>query len=426
MNIPKLDNSDKRISRLDYNRMASAAQESSNAVFIGGDSDDSCGNSVSTMVPDPELGFWARITDYCRDSMSLPLMDGNGNILYQWIENTRDTDGSGNLIWRDKEPTIESCRQSVLISTGVYRNAAREISTTAPASSKQSSCFAQPNQIVWMYPGFLQFDSNACADHEQLFITYQDGFAIAQSDWVEGTWRTSTGGTDDHVVCKRCIDMDGNVPFGPSFNIYFHKRNGNYDPAIFAAFTNDVGSYAADVITFRWDYVLEQFFCTSPDAYDDALLTVKSFYGSPGNVNNGWHCCDGTTPAGNKIGVALPDTRGLFTRATDKPSSGHLWSDTGGGAAEDYVGPADNTGGDAGAASWGVGGRAGVSSSHKEWGSDTPPATAKWITQTLSDVESWAGPAPADGSPQLDAAGNPINAVVCPPTYVLCQIIRYK
>ena len=415
--IPSLDQADKKVSRSDYNKLVGAADKAAKTFFVGGDDDNSAGNPVQTVTPDPELGFWARITDFCRGSDGKPLQDNLHNLLYQWIEATRDVDGSGNLVWRDRDPGSENCRLSVQIAVGVYRNAAREMSVTAPATN-QSACFAQPNQIVWMYPGYLAWDSTGCPDPEPLFVTFLDGFAIAQSDWVMGTWRTGTDsspGTDDYVTVKQCVDMDGSVQFGPAFNVYFHKRSGVYDPAIFGPYTNYYGTQRADVITYRWDYVQQQFFCTSPDAYDDQLGCVKFFWGNDiAGIGNGWNTCDGTTPGGTKIG-ALPDTRGYYTRALETQGD-TLWA--GGGT----QGLTTNVPGQA----LGAGGRCGTTNSLKTL-SDSVTGVAivkgggvQQMMEFPEDIEAWSGPA-SDGSPTPNN-----HVVVAPPTAIMQQIIRYK
>ena len=232
-----------------------------------------------------------------------------------------------------------------------------------------------------------------------------DHFAVAQSDWEVNM---VAGVSYPRVSVKKCDDMYGTNPQGNAFYVYFYQRGGGYCPAVFAS----AGSVPGDVITYRLDPLQSRFYCTSPDVYDDVLGTIKYIMLAPSNVTVrfGWSICDGSNPADNKLldalgnRLALPNTLGLFTRSIELADT--LWT---GGATE---GAATNHPGKA----VGAGGRIGVSSSRVADGASG--GSAQVVTQ-LEDVESWKG-APRDGGGITD------DAVVCPPCYVLTQIIRYK
>ena len=209
-------------------------------------------------------------------------------------------------------------------------------------------------------------------------------WCVAQSDW-------DLNAGSPKVSVKTCTDYLGGTAVGAAFDVYFVPRAGNYCPAVFAG----------DVLAVTWDAGQGRFVCDGPDGFDDALGTVKYFWpsGEHCTLGAGWHACDGSTPDGSKIG-ALPDTRGLFTRA--KEDADTLWT---GGAT---IGAADNSAG-------GGHPHVGVSSSRA---ADGAPESADNVVTQLEDVESWKGAA-HDGSTVNDA-------VVCPPCFVLQQIVRYK
>jgi hypothetical protein len=360
----------------------------------GLDNEPSMGNPI--ILSNRELKRWctARITGIATQSDgSTPLLDDQGCLQYTWVEEQRYYDGV-SPDWQDNSTVpLDMIRGSITDAPGIYRNLAHN------ANEER-----MPPSHVIMWAGCQISEM----DWEHVFYEEDRGFAVAQSDWVMGTWRTTPGGTDDYVVVKQCEDMDGLKPFGPTFNVYFYQRQGGYDPAIFGP--RSIGyppvAVPGDVIMFQYDYVKEAFFCTSADSYDDQLGCVKFFVPTAlGDIGSGWWPCDGTTPANSKIG-AVPDTRGLFTRALETQGD-TLW--IGGGTA----GRASNLPGGAP----GAGGNCGVSSSRVAKGDAAPNTPTMTVTQ-LEDIESWKGGA-HDNSPH-----NPNDVVVCPPCFTMKQIIR--
>lgn len=410
MNPKNLKTTATQISRTTFNGLISDVAALRNSNITGGNQVGIGGQQI--YVPDNQVepGCWARVIDYAYDYSGQPISDLNGGYLYQWVECVRFDGGNGGPEWHDK--TLANSdggpRGSVNNGDGTYEHLLCQINGDA----------LHQDMVVWAYPGYCNQNGNATTPTNWEHLTDDRGtnYAIAQSDWVNGAdftgWKVSV---------KDCKSADNTSDqFGNAFDVYFLDTHGNLCPAVFGP----RGDVNGDVITYEFDYKEQKYICTAPQSYDDILGTVKFFYPQNGqddqfiDFGTGWHVCDGTNPAGNKLGVSLPDTRGLFTRATDQASSDALWTDGSTGVGSDlYVGAADNTGGDGGQGASGAGGRAGISSSRQLWGNY---AASEDIVQRLEDVQSWAGPA-SDGDP------NPYNnVVVCPPTYVLQQIIRYK
>jgi hypothetical protein len=380
--------------------------------------DSSGGNPIITAVPENKRWVTAVITgiatkyDIYKEGQQ-PLLDDQGNLQYTWIEEQRHFDGTSPN-WQDAtDVPLEDPRGSIQVADGVYKNLAH---------NANGELMPPLHVILW---AGVQIAED---DWEHVFYDEVNGFAIAQSDWVMGTWRPSGTGTDDYVVVKQCETMDGDVPFGPEFNVYFYQRQGGYDPAIFGPRT--VGypptPRSADVISFQYDYRLEKFYCTSPDAYDDQLGCVKFFWNCLGAVGSGWWPCDGTTPSGSKIGQ-LPDTRGYYTRALETQGD-TLWE---GGGTQAAAGSPSNTSNNPPRAN-GAGGRVGVNTSRQNAQdsltmapiTDGGPGPHEWV-RNLEDVPSWNGDL-ADGEPVEPGNTDTYNnqAVVAPPTVILTQIIR--
>jgi hypothetical protein len=245
-------------------------------------------------------------------------------------------------------------------------------------------------------------------------------WALAYADWQIGSYADSTLQSADYVYVQDCNDQAQLIDNTQTPWQLWLPHGPGVSPNVFEgqliAYTID--GYGNPVAAGSYT--------------DDALGTIKFFYQIDlSDISAGWNMCDGSTPSGSKIGT-LPDTRGLFTRPTDVPygvAGGNMWSDGNPGKGppenqvgfDQYIGPADNTGGNDGDGAWGSGGRIGIICSIENDG--IYPAGTVPTVNNLLDVPTWAQP-PQEVS---DGYADPDNGVVvCPPCYVLVQMIRFK
>ena len=361
------------------NKTFSSVGQQSNLTAGGLDLETSIGNPLFTTPPQRERYVTARITGIAYQSDgTTPLLTDSGALQYTWIQELRSANPGSTPAWVN---STDAVRQSVMLAPGSYLNLAREANDGQVMSA---------NVILWATINVIQ--SSGQSDHEHLFFSESQGWAVATGDWVMGAYRTS-GDLFDHITVQRCINANGDSPYGSAFTIVFLKR-ADLDPAIFAG---DVIRYELDfgLPSKYWNVSMGSLpgYITTPDAYDDKLGCVKDFWtnGAALPIPAGWHECDGSAPGGTKIGT-LPDSRGLFGLPLDVP--GGKWTDAG------SEGPLAN-----------INGALVSHASATKVGPDS-------LVDEVEDVETWAG-----------APVNPPDTshFVCrPPSFVWTRIIRWK
>ncbi len=311
----------------------------------------------------------------------------NGNYSWEEVHRERKLDIPDRLVWNYSNPNGE-WRDSRPAYGGYFDIGLP--SPLQPAREINGQTKVPFGTIVLLYPSqVIQYNSDGTVySTEWLFESpFEDvHFAKAQADWVLDTPLC-------YVSCRNCRDILGNGVSSTEtpFNIYFLPTTNGQQPAVFTG----------DVITYRGDSsIASSPFCTSPGTFDEQLASVKMFSKLTGQtLGKGWHLMDGTNPAGNKLGGALPDMRGLFPRCLDP--AGTLWNNPGPAPIPEGV-DSDFRG---------------VSTTRNKYLIALNAAGTE-VVEELEDAESYSGPA--------NGGGTANDAAVKTPSYVIGVYIRYK